>query len=227
MCGIFGIISKQQFKQDEFTRLGELNKERGNLGFGGYMANISDTAVSEKIFRFPHPFQATLLPPEPVNVALGHIRAPTAARSDSIAELHPFAVDDLLLAHNGLLLNYWDFPQWQLNTAVTVDSQIILGGIHHYLQNSADIIAAIAKTVTHLEGQQACWLWSKRSQMLYLWRVMSPIYIQQTMQTFRFSSTKSDDINQLLAEGTIYQFDLHGMTLSPRGNFEFYSPYRV
>ena len=227
MCGIFGIIGSEPIEHDEFAQLGELNKERGNLGFGGYMAKLSDTAVSERTFRFPHPFQAALLPVEPAHVALGHIRAPTASRSDSIAELHPFEAEDLLLAHNGLLLNHWQFPQWRLNTAVSVDSQVILGGISHHLANGNAIEESISQTVSQLEGQQACWLWSKSQQMLYLWRVMSPIYINKSTQDFRFSSTKSDSINTLLEEGNIYQFDVSQMTLSVCGSFEFHSPYRV
>ena len=227
MCGIFGIIGSAPIEHHDFAQLGERNKERGNLGFGGYMANLSDTAVSEQIFRFPHPFQAELLPTESINVALGHIRAPTASRSDSLAEIHPFATGDLLLAHNGLLLNHWEFPQWRLNTAVSVDSQVILGGISHYLSNGNAIEDAISQTVSQLEGQQACWLWSKSRQTLYLWRVMSPIYINQSVQDFRFSSTKSDSMNTLLEEGKIYQFNVSQMTLSVCGTFEFHSPYRV
>ena len=226
MCGIFGIIGSEPIEHDEFAQLGEQNKERGNLGFGGYMANVSDTAVSDT-FRFPHPFQAALLTTEPAHVALGHIRAPTASRSNSIAELHPFETADLLLAHNGLLLNHWEFPQWQLNTAVSVDSQVILGGISHYLAAGKSIEDAISQTVSQLEGQQACWLWSKSRQTLYLWRVMSPIYINQSVQDFRFSSTKSDSMNTLLEEGKIYQFNVSQMTLSVCGTFEFHSPYRV
>lgn len=251
MCGIWGIITSGQVSLEQFAQLGELNKARGNLGFGGYVADLRDTAVSEQTFHYPKPFDPELLPVQPANVALGHIRAPTGSRSNSVAEVHPFAVDDLLLAHNGLLLNHLDFPEWRLDTAVTVDSQIILGGIHTYRQKGLSISEAIAKTVSQLDGQQACWLWSKAEQMLYLWRVMSTVYVWQTEDAFVFSSTSlqgfstrrrggaEGDVerpslhdstnlfldNVLLDAGKVYQFDFATMNLKISGVFEYYSPY--
>lgn len=227
MCGIFGIISQNQVKLKQFTQLGELNKERGNLGFGGYVAQLSDTAVSDQIFRYPHPFDPQILPAQPAQVALGHIRAPTGSRSNSVADIHPFAVDDLLLAHNGLLLNHWEFPEWQLDTAVSVDSQYILGGIQQQRRNSNPLSKAIAQTVSQLEGQQACWLWSKATKKLYLWRVMSPIYMHHSTDTFIFSSMASGLANTLLEEGIIYQLDFATMTFSTCGEFTYHSPYQV
>ena len=251
MCGIWGIISSKQVSFAQFAQLGEMNKVRGNLGFGGYVADLQDTAVSEQTFRYPQPFDAELLPVQSANVALGHIRAPTGSRSHLVAEVHPFVVGDLLLAHNGLLLNYLDFPEWRLDTAVIVDSQIILGGIYTHRQKGLPLSEAIAQTVSQLDGQQACWLWSKTERKLYLWRVMSPIYVIQTGDGFLFSSTSlegfltrrrggaegdlerpySDDSsfpifdNVLLDEGKIYQFNFATMTLSVSSEFAYYSPY--
>ncbi len=247
MCGIWGIITLGQVDYGQFAQLGEMNKARGNLGFGGYVADLQDTAVSDRIFRYPQPFDPELLPVQPANVVLGHIRAPTGSRSNSVAEVHPFAVDDLLLAHNGLLLNHLDFPEWRLDTAVSVDSQIILGGIHGYRQKGLSISEAISQTVSQLDGQQACWLWSKTEQKLYLWRVMSPIYVWQMGDVFLFSSMNltrrrggaeggverpslpdSSALifdHVLLDEGKIYQFDFATMNLNVSGEFTFYSPY--
>src|SRR4051794_29873267 len=111
MCGIFGIISKTSIDPAQYIALGQQNTERGNLAFGGLLKGKDGLTV----YRYAMPFDPSKIVFQDANIALGHVRAPTGRQSNNIAEVHPFETDQLLLAHNGLLLNYRDFPQWRIN----------------------------------------------------------------------------------------------------------------
>jgi glutamine phosphoribosylpyrophosphate amidotransferase len=226
MCGIFGIISASSVSREQIAQLGELNKQRGNLAFGGFWAHPEEGNIVGEVFRWARPFAADLIPTEPAQIVLGHIRAPTGRHSSSLAEVHPFAAVGGLLAHNGLLLNHEQFPHWRLDTAVTVDSQIILGGIQTYLNEGLSTTEAIRQMVERLEGQQACWFWSHAEQVIYVWRVMSPIYIGVAPEQIVFSSVKSTWTPTLLPEGVIFRIDWRDLTCVACGQFSFYSPYQ-
>src|SRR5438045_593278 len=117
MCGIFGIISKTTVDPAQYAELGQQNTERGNLAFGGLLKGKDGLTV----YRYAMPFDASKIVFGDATVALGHVRAPTGGQSNNLAAVHPFETDDLLLAHNGLLLNYREFPQWRINPTIDVD----------------------------------------------------------------------------------------------------------
>lgn len=223
MCGIFGTVAQQKMSPDHFRQLAALNKQRGNLGFGWLWLE----GGNELVHRYAQPFTPALVPAETSHVFLGHIRAPTGKRSTRTADVHPFAAAAGWLAHNGLLLNDAHFPSWRLDPAVTVDSQIILGGIQLYLDHGRALPQAIQQTVAQLEGQQACWFWSKPERHLYLWRVMAPIYTGLEAGVFYFSSMKSERTQTLLPEGVIYRLQPDTLTLAAVETFAFYSPYHL
>ena len=229
MCGIFGIVSNSRIDPAEFRALGQLSTARGNLGFGGLVVNRQGCDV----YRYPIPFDAMKVPLQDAIIALGHVRAPTGGQSSNIAEVHPFETRDLLLAHNGLLLNHTDFPQWRIDPAQNVDSQVIIGGIQRHLDDGLPLAEAIKQTVEALDGQQACWLWHKPTSQIYLWRVMAPNYVSvhaaqdHHPQRLIFSSIKGPLAQNLLDEGIIYRLDPAVLSLSEVANFAFYNPYRV
>lgn len=225
MCGIFGIISKNQVVYQQFFELGTLNTRRGNLSFGyltGKMAQ-ENTLDNLHLFRHIQPFQESLVVEENSNLILAHIRAPTTTQSTQLADVHPFETPDGYLAHNGLLLNHTDYSQWY--EGYTVDSQIIIGGIQSHLNQGMEIVNAIQKTAAALEGQQACWYWDKPKQHLYFWRVMSPLYVSDSEGTLYFSSIQHELASSLLKEGVIYHYNLSLSCLTEVGEFEFQSPY--
>lgn len=223
MCGIFGIIRPAGIPQEWVETLGNLNTVRGNLAFGGLMG----TPDSSRVFRFAHAFEPHQIKTNGATIVLGHIRAPTGGRSNDLREVHPFETTELLLAHNGILLNYADFPAWRLDPDLHVDSQVIAGGIQHYLQAGQSIQTAIVDTIEQLEGQQGCWLWRKSSPGLYLWRVMSSLYYRAEPGCFVFSSVKCELADQLFPEGLVFHLDSEAQALSPLAHFRFYSPYKV
>lgn len=223
MCGIFGIVRPAGIPAAWVERLGQLNTARGNIAFGGLVWSPE----ADHVFRFAQPFEATKIDIGAMLVVLGHIRAPTGGHSNNLGEVHPFEATDLLLAHNGILLNHTDFPQWRSDPTLIVDSQIIIGGIQTYVEAGQSVETAISQTVSQLDGQQGCWLWSKSIPMLYLWRVMSSLYYRYEPGCLVFSSVKCDLADQLLPEGIVYQIDPTANYFLPVAEFEFYSPYKV
>jgi glutamine phosphoribosylpyrophosphate amidotransferase len=217
MCGIFGVIGGSLA---DYQHLGGRNTERGNLGFGGLFV---DQGGAREVFRYTEPFDPAKLPEHAAPIMLGHVRAPTAGQNHNISAIHPFETADLLLAHNGLLLNHTQFAAWNPNPATQVDSLVIIGGIQQGLNAGKAITDAIRDTVQVLDGQQACWLWDKREASLYLWRVMSPIYAGER-DGLCFSSVKDERAATLLDEGAIYR--LHRQSLERRGEFTYHNPYR-
>lgn len=235
MCGIFGIISRQSIVPDDFIRLAEANRNRGNLAFGYLQGRVTDEGLATAVSRHAQPFTADLVRLPDVNLALGHIRAPTGSRSNRVEDVHPFAVEDIYLAHNGLLLNHRQFPAWQLFPHSEVDSQYILGGIRAHGRQGLPTVDAICATISQLEGQQACWLWSPTDGDLFLWRVMSPIYYSLTNTSFSFSSSRYQQtgaepcvrIETLLPEGAIFRLNPFTLTFEQAATFSYYSPYRI
>jgi glutamine phosphoribosylpyrophosphate amidotransferase len=223
MCGIFGIITRTSVDPALYTELGILNTRRGNLAFGGVIV----TGDSIRTFRHAMPFDGSLVELDGAHTVLSHIRAPTGSQSDSIDEVHPFETADLLLAHNGLLLNHEAFPQWRINPVINVDSQVIVGGIQHHLDTGLTVEDAICHTVETLNGQQACWLWHKPTGSIYLWRVMSAVYCGQQAERFVFSSVQHPMTPSQLDEGILYHLDRPTLGLEPVGEFAYYSPYRT
>lgn len=223
MCGIFGIITQTVVDPDRYAELGGLNTRRGNLAFGGLVGRPD----AIRVYRYASPFDAARVELDGATLALSHIRAPTGGQSSDLDEVHPFETGDVLLAHNGLLLNHQAFPQWRINPAIAVDSQVIAGGVQGQLDDGLTIIAAIKRTVEALKGQQACWLWHKPTRQVYLWRVMSPLYVGHTAGQRVFSSVKHVTAPDLLNEGVIYRLDSRQLDLEVVGDFAYDTPYKT
>lgn len=227
MCGIYGIVGKTAVSRQAFIRLGMANQQRGNRTFGYATASVETAASEPTIHRFMTPFHAqAVVGWQSCQVALGHNGTPTNGGKIVETAVHPFASRSLLLAHNGLLLNHTQSPHWR---PAMVDSEVILAGIQAHLDqpNGADLITAITQTVSQLDGQQACWLWHQASQQLYLWRVMSPLFVFSDGQSLHFSSVRLGPIQQLLDEGIVYQFEPATGELVAVESFPFYSPYKT
>lgn len=231
MCGIFGVIGSKMTDPALFLTLASVNRQRGNLGFGYYgMTALNDAPHRSQLYRQRGPFdpQTANLPSQHA-LRLGHIKAPTGGRSRSLDDIHPFSSERLLLAHNGLLLNHHAYPAWRRTAQSDVDSQYILGGILSHLNGEMPVTAAIKATVEALDGQQACWLWDKQAQELYLWRVMAPIYFQLSKNLLAFSSVRfANEVHatdELLPEGVVYRFSPQMWTFKAVERFRYHSPY--
>lgn len=215
MCGIFGILSNQSQDNLLLHQLAMKNINRGNNGFGflsidNYKEIIfrSDISYNDKLFNYV----------QLGNLVCCHLLASTGSEK----RIHPFETDRFVFAHNGILINHLDYSQWYLGP---IDSQYILGGIKYFVEKELfSVSEAIVHTNEKLNGQKACWLWDKIERQLYLWRVMSPLYLFQIDDILGFSSHPMGD---LIEEGRIYRIDYQTHEVFIEQKFNFYSPYLV
>jgi len=158
-------------------------------------------------------------------VVLGHLRAPTGG-NEELQGTHPFETPEFLLAHNGILLNPEVIDPVMAYSGAPVDSMALVHGIDRAIRDGARVADAIVAAAGAVDGQQACWLWHKREQALYLWRVMSTLFWAKTETScFLFSSVKVGPVQTPLEQGNVYRVSSDLPRPAIVANFGFYSPY--
>lgn len=231
MCGVFGIIKRRPVSAADFVALARQNLHRGNIAFGYIGVTENGAGTQTEINRYDRPFEPVMVKTFGATIMLGHVRAPTNGHYhedddyDSLTDVHPLASSSFLLAHNGILLNYFDFPDWL--RGFDLDSQAIAGGIQSHIDQGYSVPSAISATVCQLDGQQGCWLWHRATKMIYCWRVMSTLYLGQSECGITFSSSKTSETDRLLPEGVVYAIDPINVTYTAVSEFAYSTPYKI
>jgi len=217
MCGIMGFVVSGRHRKADSVLLESIiaaNVARGTRGYGAWVWDPSGSFLVKEMAEISPDIaiQCTRLG----TVCAIHTRAPTGGQ-DSYKELervHPFSIGHFLFAHNGLLLNWrnnqtmeWlhDASNGKLSR-IDVDSVAIAAGIQRHYEMGLSVHASICYTMEAVEGQAGCWLWDDQVKALYLWRVMSTVYIRLIDGVYYFSSAMVDGVfteNDLLTEGTV------------------------
>lgn len=242
MCGLFGHVVKvagsiEVANPGVMSELAKANLKRGSLGYGMWAWTPQrETLVREGSMAL-QPFQTR--PLAAFDVSAVHVRAPTGGQDALVSKVHPFRTDRFLFAHNGVLVNWKHNEQqerWRhvassgIMSYIDVDSVSILAGIQAHVEGSPpfDVPSAIAATMEHIEGQAACWLWDDLFNQLYIWRVMSTLYIYETPYVRYFSSARVDTQlkgfdarEEVVVEGMVY----HMLGFQKSNAFRFSSPY--
>lgn len=221
MCGIFGSIA-DEVRQHVINELALACSARGDRGFGAFIQGEG----MQQVARFCEPYNALKITTQGATVALFHSRAPTGTQSSTWRHIHPFESRNFLVAHNGLLFNHDTFAQLNGWKPFEVDSMVIPKLLEHCILSNPEggAPAAARYAAGSLEGQQACWAWSKPEQRLYLWRVMSPIFVGYHKDSFNFASVQTYSTPDGLEEGKIYRYEGDG-NLGVVGEFAFTTPY--
>lgn len=241
MCGIAGAIAVGVDRGEaaiDYTCLELLvraNLTRGNLGHGVF----AFAPGVEMIYRrngAMKPEQLHGLSELPYRIVAVHTRAPTGRQSVSVDCLHPFSTDRLLMAHNGLLINWRDEYHTRARelcgsgrlSEIDVDTTALLAGISN-ASASLPMSHAIARTAELFDGQQACWLFDRTTRIMYLWRVMAPIYYGVRDGVVYFGSACLDGVtSHLLPQGMVAGIDYK--TSPPwitTVQFDFKTPYII
>lgn len=88
-------------------------------------------------------------------IAIGHTRYPTTGRC-KIEDVQPIQYNDISLAHNGHISNYWDLRKDLENKGyefkATVDSEVLLYLLHYELKNGKTIEEAVATIMKKVVG---------------------------------------------------------------------------
>lgn len=221
MCAIFGYVSDKPIGKnlEQLLDIGLLNVKRGNQAFGylgieNYEASSwKGLIVGRRSVQFSM-FHSSAL--ESCNIVLFHLLSSTGTEK----RIHPFETDQFIFAHNGLLLDYQQGNEVFSYLGPT-DSQYLLAAIERV--KPMTLMDKISYANEHFQGQRACWLWDKKDQALYLWRVMSPLYIEIGEGQIIFSSVKIADSYTNLPEGKV--FGIKNMVLKHLIDFKYYTPY--
>ena len=143
MCGIIGVVGRQQVNQVLYDGL-LLLQHRGQDAAG--IATCADGRLHVRkapglvrdVFQSRHMLRLE------GNIGIGHVRYPTAGSSSSSAEAQPFYVNSpygIVLAHNGNLTNSDELQKELFETDLrhintSSDSEVLLNVFAHELQNS-------------------------------------------------------------------------------------------
>lgn len=168
MCGIIGILAKDQVNQSLYDGLTVL-QHRGQDAAGIMTCDKrklnlrKDNGLVKDVFRTRHMLRLT------GNMGIGHARYPTAGCASS-AESQPFFVNSpygIALAHNGNLTNSRVlrsnlFKEDLRHINTESDSEVLLNVFAHELQKSGEIriskeeiFAAVKRVFARCEGAYA------------------------------------------------------------------------
>lgn len=223
MCGIFGYVSDKPIGENlrSLKEIGELNKKRGNQSFGYVAVDDQSYIIGRYNWEFSKEYALSVL--KDYKIVLFHLLSSTGTEK----RIHPFETDQFVFAHNGLLLDYQD--QKDYSRLGPTDSQYLLAAIdsfeNEYSVPVSNVPVAISIKLANerFNGQRACWLWDKFDNALYLWRVMSPLYLSIYADSIVFSSVRIAEGYHNIQEGSIYK--IKDMQLKEVAKFDFYNPY--
>jgi asparagine synthetase B (glutamine-hydrolysing) len=178
MCALIGAQTK-----DEFLRLHELNKYRGEVSHSVAQFSFDEYGVAQKasLVSAPGVLAPEVVPEDQVNsLIIGHTQAPTTGTGN----IHPAHYKDAMLWHNGII-KQGQYESW--------DTEHILKTVYHRGFGS----------LSDIDGTFACFLYMDAK--LYVFRnEISPLFWDHT--TSSFSSTKTSGMTAV-NPNTVYAIE--------------------
>lgn len=215
MCAIFGSKDLKTFQH-----LYSENLERGDFaaGFAFRQKNTGNFDVL-KIQGNHFKIDADL---SSYDMFFGHTQAPTSSiRTFNPETTHPFIVNKIIVAHNGVLSNELSLKANCKSPYNTVDSSVIPA-----LLNDANSLNKetkefeITSILSKLEGTYS--LWIIHNNKSYIARSGSTLFYDKS--NCNFSSVKVDEINTEIKEGILYKVD---EKITEVGSFSANSPFLI
>ena len=219
MCGIFGSSNYERLKT-----LYNLNKERGSFAYGYLYRDGQDKFLIQRGEGDVMP--SSIIDVDDFNYYLGHTQGPTSSeRSFTEETSHPFTYKRWVVAYNGVLSNH---KKLYPDNKCVVDSSVIPYLLHNNYKD--DVIKAISKTCSQLEGTFSCWIFDSKENDIYIVRCGSTLFYNENGD---ISSRKPDDSWATIKEGDIYKLiDNNTVDGAPAnfvsvGSFKTNSPYFI
>jgi glucosamine 6-phosphate synthetase-like amidotransferase/phosphosugar isomerase protein len=193
MCGIYGSASPE-----EFYKLQEINKLRGNYGTGYLHIGKEGYAIQ----KFKETSEVILYPQTSL-YNLGHNRAPTTnEKGRGLSCSHPFNTGRAISAHNGILINTLELEEkWK--TEFPVDSQWVSFLYDKYYKQTKNCYISFKLTLEHISGTYAIWLYDIEESIVFVSRGDNSIFWNDQKNVF--SSIQTSNCKNLMPEGAIYQ----------------------
>ncbi len=159
MCGIVGAVAQRDITPillEGLKRLEYRGYDSAGIAVLDKSAKLQRVRVAGKIKDLEQAINATQLLGQ---TGIAHTRWATHGKP-TVENAHPHICrDQIALVHNGIIENYARLREQQKNLGYEftsdTDSEVVVNQIHHYLEQGEDLLSAVVKTTTILEGAYA------------------------------------------------------------------------
>ena len=159
MCGIVGAVAQRDvipILLEGLKRLEYRGYDSAGIVVLDKSAKLQRVRVAGKIKDLEQAINATQLLGQ---TGIAHTRWATHGKP-TIENAHPHICrDQIALVHNGIIENHARLREQQKNLGYEftsdTDSEVVVNQIHHYLEQGEDLLSAVVKTTTILEGAYA------------------------------------------------------------------------
>lgn len=185
MCGIFGIISKNNIVNKHLKVLSQHSRQRGSdssglimLSNGSYFIKKADYDI-KKLIRKHGAFDTSLV--------MGHSRLITNGLSDN----QPVFRDGISLIHNGIIVNDEDvWKNLNVERKFQIDTEAIIGVAIDYLKKGGDIKGLSNEILNQCKGTISCALIIHNIGKVLLFSNNGSLYSGKINQDTYFASEK-------------------------------------
>ncbi len=159
MCGIVGAVAQRDASPILLEGLKRL-EYRGYDSAGVAVLNPDSKFQRTRVLGKVEKLEVALNEETPVGgTGIAHTRWATHGKP-STDNAHPHVCrDKVALVHNGIIENHEELRAEQIASGYEfhsqTDSEVVVNKVHEYLEQGNDLLAAVTKTVTHLEGAYA------------------------------------------------------------------------
>lgn len=159
MCGIVGAVAQRNITPillEGLKRLEYRGYDSAGIAVLDKSAKLQRVRVAGKIKDLEQAINATQLLGQ---TGIAHTRWATHGKP-TVENAHPHICrDQVALVHNGIIENHARLREQQKNLGYEftsdTDSEVVVNQIHHYLEQGEDLLSAVVKTTTILEGAYA------------------------------------------------------------------------
>lgn len=159
MCGIVGAVAQRDVTPillEGLKRLEYRGYDSAGIAVLDKSAKLERVRVAGKIKDLEQAINATQLLGQ---TGIAHTRWATHGKP-TIENAHPHICrDQIALVHNGIIENHARLREQQKNLGYEftsdTDSEVVVNQIHHYLEQGEDLLSAVVKTTSILEGAYA------------------------------------------------------------------------
>ncbi len=159
MCGIVGAVAQRDASPillEGLRRLEYRGYDSAGIAVLNHDSVFERTRVLGKVHKLEEALETT---PATGGTGIAHTRWATHGKP-STENAHPHICrDKVALVHNGIIENHELLRSQQTEAGYEfhsqTDSEVVVNKVHEYLEESNNLLAAVQKTITHLEGAYA------------------------------------------------------------------------